>query len=131
MATRGWESATPHDTRHRRPLARLPHTGRSKYNAVKTTVDGIVFASKREAARYEVLQFQVRAGLILDLELQPVYPLIVAGIQVGKYLADFRYYRPDGELVVEDAKSGPTKTPVYRLKKKVVEAFYGIKVTEV
>jgi hypothetical protein len=134
MATRGWESATPHDTRHRRPLARLPHTGRSKYNAVKTTVDGIVFASKAEAGRYSYLKALERAGVIQGLRLQPIYPIAptcwdLVGRHVCNYVADFQYYRKDGELVIEDVKG--MKTPVYRLKKKLVEAIYGITITEV
>lgn len=102
---------------------------RSKYQAIRTSVDGIMFASKGEARRYEYLSTQHRLGLIHDLELQPEYPLVVAGITIGKYIGDFRYYRADGEMVVEDFKGMPT--PIYRLKRRFVEAFYGFKITEV
>jgi len=33
--------------------------------------------------------------------------------------------------VVEDVKSEPTKTPIYRLKKKLLLACYGIQITEI
>lgn len=130
MATRGWDNVTAAD------VARIgskgvpsPKARRSKFGAVKTVVDGITFDSKAEARRYETLRAWVRWKLIVDLELQPVYPIIVAGIVVGKYIADFRYYCVNGELIVEDVKG--MKTPVYRLKKKLVEAIHGIVITEI
>ena len=39
------------------------------------TVDGIVFASKREAQRYRELVIQSEVGLISDLKLQPKFEL--------------------------------------------------------
>ena len=43
----------------------------SKYRNVKTEVDGILFASKKEARRYSELKLLERAGEIAHLELQP------------------------------------------------------------
>lgn len=43
----------------------------SKYGAQRTTIDGIAFASKREASRYQELKLMQMAGEIQDLELQP------------------------------------------------------------
>jgi hypothetical protein len=37
----------------------------------------------------------------------------------------------NGRRVVEDCKSKPTMTPVYRLKKKLVAALHGIEIHEV
>lgn len=104
-----------------------------KYGAKPTEVDGLRFDSKREAARYSALQLLVRAGEIVDLEVQPTYPIIIADPQgmpviVAAYRADFRYRR-GRDVVVEDVKG--VRTPLYRLKKKLVEALYGIKITEV
>jgi len=104
---------------------------KSKYGAVKTEVDGNVFDSKKEAKRYLVLKAMLQAGEIRELELQPKFDLIVNGVKVGKYVADFQYYlkHPSSwEAVVEDCKG--MKTPVYRLKKKIVEAIYGITILE-
>lgn len=70
-----------------------------------------------------------RAGEIHGLILQPEFPIIVNGKKICKYIADFRYVNRDIETVVEDAKG--VKTDVYRLKKKLVEALYGITVQEV
>ena len=115
--------------RRGRKGVKLSPVCRSKYRAIPTLVDGIRFASRRESLRYMELKLLACAGEISGLELQPVFPLLVDGVKVGRYLADFRYYRKDGELVIEDSKG--FKTPVYRLKKRIVEAQYGIQVQEV
>ncbi len=103
---------------------------RHKYGAIPTVVDDIRFASKKEAQRYSQLKLLLQAGEITNLELQPKYRLEVNGIHVGDYVADFRYER-DGETIVEDVKSPATKTPVYRLKKKLMKAIHGVEITEV
>jgi hypothetical protein len=101
----------------------------TKFRAVRTRVGGQVFDSGREATRYQELQLLEKAGLVRDLECQPVYPLIVAGQRVGIYRADFRYVDCEtGEVVTEDAKG--YRTPVYRLKKRLVEALYPIRILE-
>jgi|SRR6186997_866181 len=110
--------------------------GTAKYAAVPTVVDGVRFASKKEARRYAELRLLEQAGQIRELELQPVYVLHVSQAahpfvraSVGKYVADFRYREgPQGLLVVEDVKG--CKTPVYRLKKRMVAAEYGVIVRE-
>lgn len=100
-----------------------------KYNNRKTEVDGFVFDSKREANRYLELKLLEAAGEIQDLILQPCFELRVQGGKVvGKYFADFKY-RTGMKVVIEDAKG--CRTDVYRLKKKIVEAVYGIKIVEV
>jgi len=95
---------------------------KSKYAAIPTVVDGIRFASKREARRYGELRLLERAGEIASLELQPTFPCVVSGAKVCTYIADFAYTSEAGKRVVEDVKG--VKTPVYRLKKKLVEAIY-------
>ena len=102
---------------------------RGKYKAVKTEVDGITFDSKREAARYMELVLLERAGEISHLELQPSFVCMVNGHKICTYKADFRYFSAS-KSIVEDVKG--VKTPVYRLKKKLVEALYpGVKIQEV
>lgn len=99
----------------------------NKYGAKKTVVDGITFASKAEARRYGELKLLEKAGEIRHLELQPKFDLTVNGEKIGRYVADFRY-REGTESVVEDVKG--FKTPVYRLKKALVKALYGIEIRE-
>ena len=114
----------------------------TKYHAIPVHVDGVRFASKREAARFLELQLWQKAGQIADLECQPVFPLHVMEIwrsgapivitTIGKYTADFRYLNlQTGEIVIEDVKSTATRTEAYKLRKKLAEAIHGITVTEV
>lgn len=115
-----------------------------KYGAKPTTIDGIRFASKKEAKRFGELKLLLLAGEIRELQLQPEFPLQVPALHrmsypngelvlagVGCYRADFSYEERTGrtwQSVVEDVKG--MKTPVYRLKKKMVEAAYGIAIRE-
>ena len=89
----------------------------SKYRAVPVTVDGIRFASKAEARRYQELKALERAGKIANLVLQPSYPLH-GGVA---YRADFAYDQ-DGRRVVEDVKG--YETQVFRIKAKLFRADY-------
>lgn len=104
---------------------------RSKYRAVPCVVDGWRFDSQAEGNRYRELVLLGLSGAIDNLELQPTYPLIVNGVLVGTYRADFAYrdLRAGGALVVEDVKG--FRTPVYRLKKRMVEALHGVEIREI
>jgi len=110
---------------------------RHKYGARAVVVDGIRFASTREANRYGELRMLERAGEIRDLTLQPRFELhahllsIVhkPPVAIGAYLADFAYVTKDGTTVIEDCKG--FRTPLYRWKKKHVEAEYGVRIVEI
>jgi hypothetical protein len=99
----------------------------SKYRAVRTEIDNITFASKREAARYAELRLLERAGIITGLQLQPSFPLTVEGETLGAYRADFSYVE-NGQFVIEDVKG--VKTPMYRWKAKHLRAQYGVTIRE-
>ena len=101
---------------------------RSKYGNIRTVVDGIKFASKAEANRYVLLRERQRQGEISDLEMQPKFPITLNNRPICSYYADFRYTE-NGEAVIEDVKG--VRTAIYRLKKKLTEAAYGIKITEI
>ena len=101
----------------------------NKYRAVKQLIEGILFDSQREASRYCELKMLERAGKIHNLELQPVYEILVNGKHIANYIADFRYTNETGQTVIEDAKG--TRLPMYRLKKKLVEAIYNVHIIEV
>ena len=101
---------------------------RAKYHNQPTERDGYRFASKAEAEHYSVLALRQALGQITDLRLQPRYPLTVNGVRLGTYVGDFAYHE-GGRLVVVDVKG--VRTPVYRLKRKLVRALYGIEITEV
>lgn len=101
---------------------------RHKYRAKRTTVDGITFASKKEAKRYWELCLLERLGTIKQLQLQVKYPIHIEGKLICTYIADFVYMNQHGDTITEDVKG--MITPVYRIKKKLVEAIYKIKITE-
>ena len=102
----------------------------TKYNARTVIMDGYLFGSQAEAARYGELKLLERAGEIRGLVIHPRYSLTVKDILVGVYEADFGYVVSETEtLIVEDVKGEPT--PVYRLKKKLVRALYGIEIVEI
>lgn len=110
----------------------------TKYRAIKTTVDGITFDSKREANRYGTLKMMEKSGIITHLQLQPQFDCFVNQVKVCTYKADFQYIMPNGRglqgqegcMVVEDVKG--FATPIYKLKKKLVEACYpGVKIEEI
>ena len=100
-----------------------------KYKAKPTIFDGIRFASKSEAKRYAVLKLLQDAGEIRDLKTQYSIAIDVNGKHICNYVADFHYYTKTGRPVVEDVKG--FRTPVYKLKKKLVEAVHGIEIREV
>lgn len=122
-------------------MARAIRLGRrSKFNAVPTMVAGIKFASKAEANRYRELVLLEKAGEITHLLLQPACLLYVTPlgasrrdptelIPVGTYRGDFQYLTKAGQVVIEDVKG--VRTPIYQLKKRIVEALYGIAIVEV
>ncbi len=104
--------------------------GRSKYRAIRTTVDGVTFASKAEAARYSELKLLERSGYITGLILQPRFPLIVDGKKICSYVADFGYQDKSNRHVIEDVKG--VQTPVYKLKSKLFHALFPmLRITEI
>ena len=46
----------------------------TKYKAIRTKIDGITFASKKEAHRYTDLKTLEKHNKIRDLKLQPCFP---------------------------------------------------------
>lgn len=104
-----------------------PVTKRNKYNARRKEVDGHVFHSSGEAKRYLELKQAVEFGLISYLQIQKKYPLVVNGVHVADYVADF-VYMDDAELIIEDFKG--MRTPVYEMKKKLMLALYGVEILE-
>jgi hypothetical protein len=103
---------------------------RAKYGNKRTNG----YASAREAKRAAELKLLEKAGEIVELQEQFKYPLIDKD-QLGRaisYVADFTYgeKQSDGslKLVVEDVKG--FKTPVYKLKRRMLFAKYGVEIRE-
>lgn len=102
---------------------------KSKYNnSIIKTPDG-TFHSKGEYARWCELKLLQRANLIRGLDRQHALRLSVNGVDLGKYVADFRYDERLFDVwneVYEDFKSPATITPEFKLKSKLVKALCGI-----
>lgn len=94
------------------------------------------FQSKREAERAVELALMEKAGKIQDLEFQVRYRILVNGVKICDYVADFRYWEVTehapgiytSRQVVEDSKGYRTKE--YKLKRKLMFAVHGIEVLE-
>ena len=118
------------------PLAKGSQ-GKMKYGSQKAERGTIRFDSQKEARRYDELMVMLRGGIITDLRLQPQFTLQESYLTEGgeriraiRYTADFSY-RFGGKLVVEDVKSGPTRTKEYLRNRKMMRSKYGIDIQEV
>lgn len=102
---------------------------KNKFGSVKTEVDGITFHSKKEARRYKELKLLEAAGQIANLRLQVSHDLIVNGIQVCRYRADFVYTdKRNGREITEDSKG--YQTPEYVIKRNLMKACLGVEILE-
>lgn len=120
----------------------------SKYKAIKTEVDGIVFDSKKEAKYYKIFKAKEESGEISDLRRQVVYELIPAVFEdrikhlktkdkierkrvqpAITYVADFVFVDvASGTTQVIDIKG--FRTAVYKLKKRMMRALKNIDIIE-
>lgn len=96
-----------------------------KFNAIRTQVKGIKFASRKEALRFIALQQLQKAGEVVFFLRQVPFHL-AGGI---KYVCDFLIFWADGSVTIEDVKG--MRTDMYKVKKKLVEDTYPINITEV
>lgn len=98
---------------------------RSKYGAVKTSVDGHTFDSKKEAEFYYNLKLRLQAKEIKGFCLQPTF-ILATGLS---YKADFIVFNNDGTTEIIDIKGFKTKE--YITKKKVFEDKFNLKIIEI
>ncbi len=126
-------------------------TSLRKYRNKKISYNGQVFDSKKEYRRYRELLLLQKANQIEDLDCQTKFVLIPGQRDISEevykrgpkkgqpkpgnviekecaYYADFTY-KKNGELVVEDTKG--VKTEAYKIEKKMMLYFYGIRIKEV
>jgi hypothetical protein len=94
---------------------------------------GVYWHSRKEYRHWLVLRAAEAAGLIRNLRRQVKYVLLVNGVEVGSYVADFVFFDPETDrTVIQDVKSEVTrKLTLYKIKRKLMEACYGIQVEEV
>ncbi|WP_207632736.1 DUF1064 domain-containing protein [Foetidibacter luteolus] len=92
-------------------------------------MNGITFASIKEAKRYTDLYYLEKAGEISALQLQVPFPIVINSQKVCTYVADFVYLTKKGDRVIEDAKG--FRTGIFKLKAKLLLAMYGVTIKEI
>jgi len=96
-----------------------------KYKSIISIVDGIKFASKKEAKHYQNLNILKKNGDILFFLRQVPFHLP----KNIKYICDFMVFWVNGDITIEDVKG--FKTNIYKTKKKLVESLYPVKIKEI
>ena len=88
--------------------------------------------SRKEADRYVGLLLLQRAQKICELKPHPRYALVVNGVSVGTYIADFSYRdmaRADWPRVIEDVKGSYVfQDPASALRRRLAEVLHAITV---
>ena len=113
--------------------AEKPAQRRNKFNARRTTIDGITYHSAREAKICHEFRLMERAGEIQWLELQPKYEFTVNGEVIGSYTADAKYFDmrkgdQHGWHVVDVKSPATAKLPAFKRNVKLMMACHGIEV---
>ena len=111
---------------------------RHKYRAKPVVLDGVWYASQREAAHAQKLAILQRTGKVsvvlrqVPFEIAPAVRDPTTGkvtARAERYVADFLVYWTDGALEIHEVKGFRTRE--YLRKKRRVEALYPIRILEV
>ena len=104
---------------------------RGKYGNCRTKYGDRIYDSAKEARFAAGLDMQMNArgkDRVVSWEPQVPLPIEINGTKVCKYICDFKVVRANGTVEYVDVKG--FKTAMYRLKKKLVRAVYGIEIIE-
>ena len=103
---------------------------KSKYGNKRVKVDGILFDSQKEADYYCDLKLMLKYGFILGFSIQCKFILQEGDEKIKPicYIADFVVFYKDRTVII-DTKG--VRTDVYKLKKKMFEKKFGMKIIEV
>jgi len=107
---------------------------RSKFRNVKTHYNEITFDSKKECEFYKTLEFQKKVGIIKDFIHQHTMRLEVNGFLICKIVLDFKVINNNNTVDYVDIKAFSKatgkfiSTPDWKIKKKLCEAIYSIKI---
>jgi len=107
------------------PVQEKADVRRNKFGNCPQTVDGIRFASKREARYYERLKIEKAAGLVVYWLRQ--VPIHMPG--GTRYVVDFLVFMPDGAVRYVDVKG--RETAMFRVKRREIQHGYPIKIETV
>lgn len=94
----------------------------SKYNASRTSLDGITYDSAKEASYAAELTLRQKAGDIERWERQVVIALVVNGRKICDYRIDFVVFYPDGRREYVEVKG--METALWKLKWNLLKALH-------
>ena len=108
----------------------------NKYGNEKTVVDGITFASRKEASRWQELKMLEKAGEITGLVRQLRIEIIPKTklYRAVSYVADFSYFdKRTKKTIYEDVKGykAGNAYSMFTIKKKILYWRYEIEIKEV
>lgn len=112
--------------------AKKHHThaaGRNKFNAQKTSYNGVLYDSKKEAeyaAKFDVLRKAAGKDKVVKVERQVPFSFDHNGVHICKYILDFKLTMGDGRIRYLDIKGFETRE--FSIKRKLLKAFYGIEI---
>lgn len=117
-------------------LGKISLNKRSKFGNVRTAYNGSNFDSKKEAMYARTLDLAMHAvdphDRVVSYETQVKYNFITNNVLICAYKLDFLVHYADGHIEYIDVKStGTRKDKVYRIKNKMMKAYYGIDIKEV
>ena len=116
----------------RKHQQKINNAKQSKFKAIPGQAsDGKKFDSQYETRYYNRLKLLKQAGEITDFEVKKSFVFEVNDILISTYEVDFIVYYPDGRVEHIDTKSTATVTPLYKIKKNLMLALYGITLIEV
>ena len=107
---------------------------KTKYGNKKVEHKGVKFDSKKEYFHYLKLQDDLKNGKIKDFLFQVPFKFCIDSKWIFTYTADFVITELDGFRTVQDVKGIDKKTgkaittPLFKLKKKIIEERYKIKI---
>ncbi len=117
-------------------IAYLPKNRKSKYNVADKSermYNGKVYDSKLERdyrVHLELLKSAANPNeKVIEIKEQHRLAVTIKGIHICNYVLDFAVAYADGRFEYIDVKG--VRTAIYKLKKKMVEAHYEIKIKEV
>lgn len=121
------------------PASKKTRPGRkgNKFNAKRTVYAGVTYDSKKEARYAAQLDMQRKAEdpriRVVGVARQVRYKIVVNGTLIGTYVLDFLVRYADNHKEHIDVKGLRTGAAyeLFRLKKKLVETIYHIKIKEV
>jgi hypothetical protein len=90
---------------------------KNKYKAKKQAYNGVKYDSTLEAKVAEDLDWQLKAGELIEVKRQVKIPLMVNRIVICNYYCDFRVVDKHGQVIYIEAKG--LELPLWILKKKL------------